>query len=206
MSSTRPNYFLVDCNQFFVSCEQVFNPGLRNSPVVVLSSNDGCVVARSKEAKLLGIPMGAPAYQCEGTFKKENVHVLSSNFALYSDMSDRVMETLRKFSPNMEEYSIDEAFLYLCSEDPLQMAGQIQKKVLQDTGIPVSIGIGSTKTLAKVANDYAKSHSKEGIFLFHKQQADSVLQDIPLKEIWGIGRNLAPQLLSYGIQNALQLK
>lgn len=208
MSSTNPSlYFLIDCNQFFVSCEQVFDPRLRNKPVVVLSSNDGCVVARSKEAKVLGVPMGAPAYQLEALFKLHKIHALSSNFALYSDMSSRIMETLQQFSPRMEEYSIDEAFLQIRSSNPIYVGQQIQKKILQDIGIAVSVGIGMTKTLAKVANDYAKSHTLDGIFFFaNEQQTDAILETLAVKEIWGIGRNLAPELSSYGIQNALQLK
>ncbi len=123
MSSTKhTNFFLIDCNQFYVSCEQVFNPKLRNRPVVVLSNNDGCVVARSKEAKVLKIPMGAPAYQYADFFKQQGVHVFSSNYTLYGDMSQRVMHVLFQFSEQMEEYSIDEAFLIVESEDPLAVA------------------------------------------------------------------------------------
>jgi len=199
-------YLLIDCNQFFVSCERVFNPKLKDKPVVVLSNNDGCVIARSPEAKALGIPMGAPAYQYAPLFKEKNVVCFSSNFALYGDMSRRVMEVLSHFSPSMEEYSIDEAFLILedCP-DLLVIAGKIKETVLQWTGIPVSIGIGKTKTLAKVANDLAKKGN--GIFaFFDEKEIDKVLEHLPVGEIWGIGPNISSFLRSEGIRFALQLK
>jgi DNA polymerase V len=206
MSSTRQsNYFLIDCNQFFVSCEQVFKPYLNRKPVVVLSNNDGCVIARSKEAKALGIPMGAPAFKYVDLFKAQKVVVFSSNFNLYGDISRRVMQTLSHFSSEMEEYSIDEAFLKIETEDPLTIAQEIKKTVLQWTGIPVSIGIGSTKTLAKVANDIAKK--KEGIFAFENNaQCDAVLKTLPVQDIWGIGRNLSDSLKEAGIADAWSFK
>jgi DNA polymerase V len=206
MSSTKPsNYFLIDCNQFYVSCEQVFNPKLRKKPVVVLSNNDGIVVARSKEAKALGIPMGAASFQYADLFKAHKVHVLSSNYTLYGDMSQRVMHVLSRFSPDMEEYSIDEAFLRIAVEDPLAIAKEIKSTVLKWTGIPVSVGIGATKTLAKVANDIAKK--KNGIFTFtDAAQIDATLENMDVEEIWGIGRSLSAALREEGIKNPRALK
>lgn len=206
MSSTKPfNYFLIDCNSFFVSCEQVFNPKLQGKPVVVLSNNDGCVVARSKQAKALGIPMGAPAYQYKELFKAQKVTVLSSNFTLYGDMSQRVMHVLSRFSEEMEIYSIDEAFLRIESEDPVAIAREIKRVVLKWTGIPVSIGIGTTKTLSKVANDIAKKG--DGVFAFSDPtQIDAVLEKLPVQEIWGIGRQLSAALQEAGIYNARAFK
>src|SRR6201997_1713799 len=152
---------LVDCNNFYVSCERVFNPKLRGRPVVVLSNNDGCVVARSEEAKALGIPMGAPVFMYEDLFKQHNVISFSSNYTLYADMSRRVMATLSQFTPQIEIYSIDEAFLDLSGFVNLNLteyAKKIQKAVKRITGIPISVGIGSTKTLAKIANRLAKKN------------------------------------------------
>lgn len=206
MSSTKlSNYFLIDCNQFYVSCEQVFNPKLRKKPVVVLSNNDGIVVARSKEAKAMGIPMGAAFFQYADLFKAQKVHVLSSNYTLYGDMSQRVMHVLSRFSPDMEEYSIDEAFLRIADNNPIAIAKEIKATVLKWTGIPVSIGIGSTKTLAKVANDISKK--KEGIFMFSDAaQIDATLENLDVEEIWGIGRQLAAALREEGIKNARAFK
>lgn len=209
MSSIKQNkFFLIDCNQFYVSCEQVFNPKLRNRAVVVLSNNDGCVVARSKEAKALKIPMGAPAYQYAALFQKERVHVLSSNYTLYGDMSQRVMHVLSQFSEEMEEYSIDEAFLQVASDDPIAFAQEIKQRVLQWTGIPVSIGIGSTKTLAKVANDVAKKNPlSEGIFSFESEDGiNAVLGQMAPDEIWGIGSRLSQALQAEGICTAKEFK
>lgn len=195
----------MDCNQFYVSCEQVFNPKLRKKPVVVLSNNDGCVVARSKEAKALKIPMGAPFYQYAELFKTHHVHVLSSNYPLYGDMSQRVMHVLSRFANIMEEYSIDEAFLRISCEDPVRIAQEIRRTVLQWTGIPVSIGIGSTKTLSKVAGDISKK--KEGIFaLTDAAERDTLLEQLDVEEIWGIGKSLSAALREAGILNARMLK
>jgi DNA polymerase V len=195
-------YLLVDCNQFFVSCEQLFNPKLLGKPVVVLSSNDGCVVSRSKEAKALGIPMGAPAYQFSDLFKRHKVHAFSSNFPLYSDMSRRVMQLLHTFSSDVEEYSVDEAFLIA----PPDEAPKIREKVLKWTGIPVSIGIGKTKTLAKVAGDLAKKTPDGVLHLADDQTIDHHLSQIPPSEIWGVGSRLNAGLKEAGIFTALQLK
>jgi len=151
-------FALIDCNNFYASCERVFNPNLNNKAVVVLSNNDGCVIARSNEAKALGIPMGAPAFEYKKLFDKHNVHVFSSNYALYGDMSSRVMNLLSEFSPDIEIYSIDEAFLHFKGFDHFDLNAvgfQIKKRVIQGTGIPISIGFAPTKALAKVANRIA---------------------------------------------------
>src|SRR5690554_1299895 len=152
-------YALVDCNNFYASCERVFKPQLRNVPIVVLSNNDGCVIARSNEAKALGIPMGAPAFEYKKLFEQNNVHVFSSNYALYGDMSSRVMNMLADFTPDIEIYSIDEAFLYFNGFnlfDLQQIGEEMRYKITKGTGIPISIGFAPTKALAKVANRIAK--------------------------------------------------
>jgi DNA polymerase V len=194
-------YYLVDCNQFFVSCEQVFNPKLKGRPVVVLSSNDGCIVARSKEAKALGIPMGAPAFQHKETFLRYDVVCLSSNFALYADMSQRVMQILSDFSPSLEVYSIDEAFLQSDTANAKIWALEIQAAILRCTGISVAIGIGKTKTLAKLACDFAKK-DKDGIFVF---QDETLLKKFATDDVWGIGRKLKERLLELGITSAWEV-
>src|SRR5690606_8559256 len=152
-------FALIDCNNFYASCERVFNPSLNGKPVVVLSNNDGCVIARSNEAKALGIPMGAPAFEYKKIFEQHNITVFSSNYALYVDMSSRVMNLLAEFTPDIEIYSIDEAFLQFKGFDhfDLKKIGfQIKKRVTQGTGIPISIGFAPSKALAKVANKIAK--------------------------------------------------
>lgn len=212
MSSTRQSkifYALVDCNNFFVSCERVFDPRLIGKPVIVLSSNDGCVVARSKEVKELGIPMGAPAFQYDEVFRKYNVKVLSSNFALYGDMSNRVMRTLEHFSSDIQIYSIDEAFLLLnISQDKVAYCQEIQRRVLQNTGIPISIGIGSTMTLSKVANDRAKKDPTcRGVFsLEYPEIYKQVLDSLPVEDVWGIGRRTASFLHRQNIHTAGEFK
>lgn len=211
MSSTKqskplPLIALVDCNNFYVSCERVFNPKLREKPVVVLSNNDGCVIARSKEAKALGIPMGAPAFQHQEAFAKQGVLVCSSNYALYGDMSHRVMRTLELFSPDVQVYSIDEAFLFLEPHTAASTCHTLKSTVLQHTGVPVSIGVGPTKTLAKVANHLAKKESlAAAVILSSTSQLKSVLSALPVAEVWGIGRQLAQLLTSHGIQTAWDL-
>lgn len=209
MSFTKPpkNLFaLVDCNNFYASCERVFNPQLIGKPLVVLSNNDGCVIARSKEAKILGVPMGAPAFQYAELFKRHRVIVRSSNFALYGDMSHRVMQTLEHFSQDMQIYSIDEAFLDLSHIDDCKALAdckEIRSTVLQWTGIPVSIGIAPTKTLAKAANLIAKkSASLEGVFSIDLSQNESILKNIPVEEIWGIGRRMTNFLNRHSIKFA----
>lgn len=194
----------IDCDNFFVSCEKVFNPKLEGKPVVVLSSNDGCVISRSKEAKALGIAMGAPAFEYQALFKKYNVALFSSNFALYLDMSRRVMQILQLFSPVVEVYSVDEAFLSFdgLSPDALEpVARKIQQTILQWIGIPVSIGIAPTKTLAKVATHYAK---KQGICILDKANCQRYLEQLAVQEIWGIGRRFAERLRKKEVYTAWQ--
>ena len=193
---------LADCNSFFVSCERVFRPELRNKPVVVLSNNDGCVVARSREAKKLGIPMGIPYFKCKEELQRHGVIVCSSSFSLYGDLSSRVMELLSQASDTVEIYSIDEAFLML---DHLEEAHHLRKKVLQWTGIPLSIGLSSTKTLAKVAALIAKD-KKEGVYQLDDSEIEKVLAKLPVEEIWGVGRKVGKRLRALGITSALQFR
>jgi DNA polymerase V len=202
-------FALVDCNNFYVSCERVFNPKLAGRPVVVLSNNDGCVVARSNEAKALKIGMGVPAFEVAGLIKKHNIEVFSSNYTLYADMSRRVMETLAIFTPEIEIYSIDEAFLNLTGfKSPLaDYARQIQRTVKQWTGMSVSIGIAGTKTLAKIANYLAKHSAKlDGVLdLSGSANLEQVLAEVPLEKVWGIGIRSAIKLKRAGLKNALDL-
>lgn len=204
-----PLVALVDCNNFYVSCERVFNPKLRRRPVVVLSNNDGCVVARSEEAKALGIPMGIPYFRVRELLQDHQAAVLSSNYTLYADMSDRVMQALAAFTPSLEIYSIDEAFLSLqgLSGDPLGLGRRIRRTVLQWTGIPVSVGIASTKTLAKIANHWAKKNAAlEGVFdLSRVESLRSILEQIDVEKVWGVGRRLSEKLRPLGIRNAWHL-
>ena len=199
-------FALVDCNNFYVSCERVFNPGLNNIPVVVLSNNDGCVVARSNEAKALGIKMGSPAFKNRELFEKHGVKVYSSNYSLYGDMSCRVMSSLAGFVPDMEIYSIDEAFLLLnkLPGQPDSFARDIRKNVFKWTGIPVSIGIGPTKTLAKIANRFAKKNPEHGgvLNLTDNPRLQEYLQQTDIEDVWGIGHRSALLLRSFGVRTA----
>ena len=196
---------LIDCNNFYVSCERVFQPELRARPVVVLSNNDGCVIARSEEAKALGVNMGTPYFQVEYLIEKENIAVFSSNYTLYGDMSARVMEALAMFSPETEIYSIDEAFLRL-GENAAETGREICRKIYQWTGLPVSVGIAPNKTLAKIANRMAKKLKQDVFQLIDEKSRDEVLREMPVKNIWGIGYNSAKKLNALGISDALQLK
>ncbi|KGF73849.1 SOS mutagenesis and repair protein UmuC [Neosynechococcus sphagnicola sy1] len=203
-------FALVDCNNFYVSCERVFNPKLWGQPVVVLSNNDGCVVARSPEAKALGIKMGVPVFQIQPLIQKHQIQVFSSNYALYGDMSQRVMMLLEQFAPEMEIYSIDEAFLDLPfrHRDLTAYGQEIRRKILQWTGIPVSVGIGCTKSLAKIANRVAKkSSTANGVFdISSCSDPDEVLAATEVEDIWGIGRRYSKWLRSVGIETAFQLR
>lgn len=206
-------YALVDCNSFFASCERVFNPSLRNKPVVVLSNNDGCIVTRTREVKKLGVPMGAPYFKYEKLLKAHGVAVCSLNFSLYGDMSDRVMQTIKTFAPDIEYYSIDEAFVSLkgFSHKNLQTYGEeMRDRVYQWTGIPVAVGMGSTKTLAKIATEYAKMFSRyDGVLdLTSKteQEIDTILKNVPIEEIWGVGRQYAKMLQRFGMTSAWHFK
>jgi DNA polymerase V len=204
---------IIDVNNFYVSCERVFNPKLENKPVVVLSNNDGCAISRSNEAKALGIKMGTPWFKLKAFAKQENVTALSSNYTLYLDMSHRVMTLLAKFSPDQEIYSIDESFLDLTtfkSKDLIKYSQQIKSKIKQWTGLPVSIGIGSTKTLSKLANHIAKkNYSFKGVCNLNAMDEDTLetwMSHIPVNEVWGVGRSLAPKLNQLGIMSVLDLK
>lgn len=204
-------FALVDCNNFYASCERVFRPDLEGKPIIVLSNNDGCVIARSAEAKALGIPMGAPAFEMEELITKNKVFVFSSNYALYGDLSQRVMGVLSQMSPDIEIYSIDEAFLRIDSirlYSPEEYARKIQSNIYEWLGIPVSVGIGSTKTLAKAANYLAKSFpGHRGVFSFeNRTDGDEYLKQIPVSKLWGIGEQHASFLQQHDVASAYDLK
>ncbi|HNW70211.1 MAG TPA: Y-family DNA polymerase [Bacteroidales bacterium] len=222
MNSTNPNkafpesalnnvFALVDCNNFYASCERLFNPQLEKKPVIVLSNNDGCVIARSNEAKAIGIKMGAPAFEFKDLIKKYKVHVFSSNFALYGDISNRIMNTLYDLAPDIEVYSVDEAFLDLTSiklEDATAFAKRIRKTIKQWVGIPVSIGIGPTKTLAKIANHAAKKNPgfANVVNLCTFEGPDGLFKTISVSEIWGVGGAFSKFLDENGIRTVFDFK
>lgn len=199
-------YALVDCNNFYCSCERLFNPSLEGRPVIVLSNNDGCAISRSEEAKAIGIEMGTPAFLIEDIIRRHNVAVFSSNYPLYGDMSDRVMKTLANFCQRMEIYSIDEAFLDLHDSpwhDPADTGALVRQTVRRDTGIPITVGIGPTKTLAKMANRYAKKRNRStGVFTATEKCTDEMLRNTPVSDIWGIGRRYALLLKTHGFHTA----
>jgi len=204
---------LIDVNNFYVSCERVFNPKLEGKPVVVLSNNDGCAVARSNEVKALGVKMGQPWFQLKDLAEKHGIVAYSSNYALYADMSNRAMSILAMFSPNQEVYSIDECFLDLTgfkAQNLIRYGQCIRQRIKQCTGLPVCVGIGSTKTLAKLANHIAKKNPEfNGVVDLnamptHKQ--DEWFRKVEVSEIWGIGRRLAPRLHEMGIKTVLDFK
>ena len=206
----RENIFgLLDCNNFFVSCERVFQPKLNKAPVVVLSNNDGCVVSRSNEVKALNIKMGVPLFKIKELVAAHKIRVFSSNFALYGDMSRRVMESLSELVPTLEIYSIDEAFLDLTGFSPKDLAAlgkNIVKTIHQWTGIPISLGIAPTKTLSKVANRLAKKNPHyQGVVDIAELNIENVLKGLPVEEVWGIGHAWAEKLNQLGIRNAYQL-
>lgn len=203
-------FALIDCNNFYVSCERAFDPRLEGKPVVVLSNNDGCVVARSNEAKAIGFKMGDPIFQRRDLVRKHKVLVYSSNFTLYGDMSRRVMCLLQNYSPDFEIYSIDEIFLGLKGFKDWNLTDYsraIRANILRGLKLPVSIGIGPTKTLAKVANFFAKKHPLlEGVYQFKDQQHTlALLKKVPIGEIWGIGRKWSAKLQSMGMHSAFDL-
>ncbi|CAN1508192.1 DinP Nucleotidyltransferase/DNA polymerase involved in DNA repair [Spirosomataceae bacterium] len=202
-------YGLVDCNNFYASCERVFNPALNNKPIVVLSNNDGCVIARSNEAKAVGIPMGAPAFEFEELFFKHDVKVFSANFALYGDMSCRVMDLLKAYCPEIEIYSIDEAFLdfstYTKNFDLKSYGEQMSRNVRKATGIPVSVGFAPTKALAKVANRIAKKYPVETKRVYPmdtEEKRIKALKWLKIEDVWGIGRQHAKRLYAIGVKTA----
>lgn len=201
-------FALVDCNNFYASCERVFDPKLNGKPIVVLSNNDGCVIARSNEAKAIGIPMGAPAFEYKTLFKKNYVHVFSANFALYGDMSNRVMQILENYSPDMEVYSIDECFLKLSGFEHFDLpdyGAKMRTQVVKWTGIPICVGIAPTKALAKVANRIAKKFpiQTQGVYCIDTEEKRiKALKWLQVEDIWGIGRKHAKRLKAYNIHNA----
>lgn len=203
-------FALVDCNNFYASCERVFNPALKNRPVVVLSNNDGCIVARSQEAKDLGMAMATPIFKCWDFVKQHDVRVFSSNYVLYGDISNRVMSLLSRMTPHIEVYSIDEAFLScdgMAAGALADYGRQIQQRIKRATGIPVSVGIAATKTLAKVANYFAKHQKDKGgvLCLTRKEDIEHYLCRLPLEKVWGIARRKAAFLQRNNIQDVLQL-
>lgn len=210
MLSTQPKpcFALVDCNNFYASCERVFNPKLANAPVLILSSNDGCVIARSNESKQLGIEMGMPFFKIQSLCRQQRVNVFSSNFALYGDMSRRVMQTLNALCPDMEIYSIDEAFLRIDKilQDKLSYAQHIRDTVLKNTGIPVSVGLAPSKTLAKIASHMAKLENKNGVYdLTDPAKISEVLKYYPVQSLWGVGKKSCVKLHDLNIYTAAQL-
>lgn len=209
----QPLFALIDCNNFFVSCEKVFRPDLEGKPVVVLSSNDGCAVARSNEAKALGIPMGAPAFKYRELFKRHGVVQFSANFELYGDISRRITELLTTITPRIEVYSVDESFLDLSElaiPDYTAWAREVQRQIYKWIGIPVSIGIAPTKTLAKLGSDKAKKDPElNGVLSLldlSPKQRRTYLEHTRIEDIWGIGWRLAPRLRGQGIATAEQLR
>ena len=206
----NPNtlWALVDCNNFYASCEELFRPDLKGKPIVVLSNNVGCIVARSQKAKELGIPMGEPEYKIRSFLKAHNVAVFSSNYALYGDISARVMQITGEICP-CDPYSIDEAFCQLegaLSQNSLEIARLLRERIQKWTGITCSIGIAPSKTLAKLANHLAKKEN--GICILHPEQDnfDEILKEIPVREIWGIGRRQSEKLMKYSIKTAYDYK
>lgn len=202
---------LVDCNNFYVSCERVFRPDLARVPLVVLSNNDGCVVSRSNEAKALGIKMGQPWFECKELAREHGVLAFSSNYALYADLSNRVMSILSDYAPRHEVYSIDECFVDLTGTPKLrEVSYSMRERVGMWAGIPVCVGIGPTKTLAKLANHVAKKHPRsKGIFNYNAlsdAQKSQLLERIPVEEVWGVGRKLTKRLECYGIRTVHDLK
>jgi DNA polymerase V len=202
-------FALIDCNNFYASCERVFQPKLRNKPIVILSNNDGCVIARSNEAKALGVPMGAPAFEYKELFITNDIHVFSSNYALYGDMSNRVMQMLATFSPDIEIYSIDEAFLKFEGFEEnfdLQKHGdKIRYDVTKGTGIPISVGFAPTKALSKVANKIAKKFPDRtgSVYIIDTDEKRiKALKWMPIEDVWGIGRQNAKKLKARNINNA----
>ena len=204
-------FALVDCNSFYCSCEKLFRPELEGKPVGVLSNNDGCFVSRTKELKELGVKMAQPYFQVKDLCEKHNVAVFSANFANYTNISDRVMKTLEKFTPELEIYSVDEAFLNLSGFDEAKLDSycrEIKRIVERDTGIPVGIGVGYTKTLAKIANNIAKKSkkSKGVVCLLSEKHTDIALQRTEIGDVWGIGRASKEKMTRLGIHTAYDLK
>jgi DNA polymerase V len=209
----HPLYILVDCNNFFVSCERIFDPRLEGRPVVVLSNNDGVIISRSNEAKALGIKMAAPVFQMRELITRHQVCLRSANFTLYRDLSRRIVHTLKQFCPDIEVYSVDEVFMTISPMESRAIDVLIRKMrrtVFQWVGVPVGIGVAQTKTLAKLAAEYAKREKSTGgcfdLFSCSTEERDRILSKIPVEDIWGIGRQHGKWLTSRGIMTALQLR
>jgi len=206
------SYALIDCNNFFVSCERLFRPELNGRPVVVLSSNDGCAVSRSQEAKDLGIPMGAPHFQYRELFQQHGVVAFSANFELYGDISERITNLLASITPQIEVYSVDESFLNLGQLDIADYTAWgrgVRASILKHVGVPVSVGVAPSKTLTKLANDRAKKLPALGGVLDLTEQGESTdhyLAQVPVADIWGVGRKLAPRLRAEGVHSALDAR
>lgn len=204
-------FALVDVNNFYASCETLFRPDLQGKPVVVVSNNDGCIISRSREAKTLGIDMAAPYFKIKDELYRQNVTVFSSNYALYADLSNRVMSTLSEITPAVELYSIDEAFIDLSGVSnciSLEAFGhQIRNQILKNTGLTTGVGIAPTKTLAKVANYAAKRWASAGgvVDISSRERQRKLLFHVPVQEVWGVGRRISKKLALMGIENALQL-
>lgn len=202
-----PRFALVDCNNFFVSCERVFRPDLWRRPVAVLSNNDGCIIARSDEVKALRIEMGVPLFQVKSIVKTHGINLFSANFELYGDMSQRILAVLRDETPLIEVYSIDECFIdvsQLPVDDFKTWAKRVRDRCLSEVGIPVSIGVASTKTLAKVASTYAKKHGGTYVIDSDNERVQ-LLKELPIESVWGIGYRMAPKLHDKGVSKAIQL-
>jgi len=199
-------FALIDCNNFYASCERLFHPEYNGRPVIVLSNNDGCVIARSNEAKLLGIGMGAIFYQIEALIKEHQILVFSSNYTLYGDMSARVMTNIARFSPEVEVYSIDECFITVpVSSDLESYARRLRNTIIRNTGIPVSVGIASTKTLAKLANKMCKKTG--GVCVLEtEEQVSAALKDYQVEDLWGVGRSYSSKLIQMGVDTAYDLR
>ncbi|PWS29444.1 SOS mutagenesis and repair protein UmuC [Pedobacter yonginense] len=199
-------FALADCNNFYASCHRLFEPQYNGLPVVVLSNNDGCVIARSNEAKACGIAMGAPFFKIKSEIEKHKIAVFSSHYTLYGDISARVMTNLARFTPDVEVYSIDECFLGLSGFDNLYEYGkEIRETVIKNTGIPISVGIAPTKVLAKVANKTSKKHN--GVMVLQTEaQIANALSDYPVEDLWGVGRQFAHKLIKGGIETAAQFR
>ncbi|MEN2400734.1 Y-family DNA polymerase [Flavobacterium sp. MC2016-06] len=203
-------FALVDCNNFYASCQRVFEPHLRGKPIVILSNNDGCIISRSDEAKALGVPMGVPTFKYEAVFKEKNIFVYSSNYPLYGDMSNRVMNLLRNYTSEIEIYSIDEAFLKFSGYDLFdlnELGLRMRKEVTQGTGIPVSVGIAPTKALAKAANKIARKFADrtQGVYCIDSEEKRiKALKWTKIEDVWGIGRKHAKRLKLKNITTAYQ--